>query len=232
MDEEWGMSSGSEYVPSEIGSSMEDTVSMVDESCEAVGGSGSEGDDAEEVHADSAAGSGNGKSWKRNREPTVEGRQWRRKAAGDGFMFNKEGRGLRGAVPVSVRGRCTLEKICKFNKTLEPSQKEAIEGMILKPILEYRPFSMQWELTVVALLTGLTVTGKIVEFGEDDLSTTELVRMVHLRMAQYVTEKSDNLKSEKGRKRPVFRNNIRVMKKMLDSNKELEKLGLWLSLYA
>ncbi|KAJ8435238.1 hypothetical protein Cgig2_015641 [Carnegiea gigantea] len=48
MDEEWEMSLGSKYAPSETGSSMEDTVSMVDKSCEAVGGSSSEGDNAEE----------------------------------------------------------------------------------------------------------------------------------------------------------------------------------------
>ncbi|KAJ8427794.1 hypothetical protein Cgig2_032853 [Carnegiea gigantea] len=72
----------------------------------------------------------------------------------------------------------------------------------------------------VTMFSCLPVTGKIVEFGEDDLSTTELAKM------------SDNLKSEKGSKRPVFRNYIKVMKKLLDANKELEKLGLWLSLYA
>jgi len=119
MDEEWGMSSGSEYAPSETGSNTEDTVSMVDESYEAVAGSSSEGDDAEEVYADSAEGSGTGESRKRRREPTMEGRQWRWKTGGDGFMFDKKGRGLRGLVPVSVKGRCTLEKICKFNKTLK-----------------------------------------------------------------------------------------------------------------
>ncbi|KAJ8430879.1 hypothetical protein Cgig2_011342 [Carnegiea gigantea] len=142
MDEEWGMSSRSEYASSKTGSSTKDTVSMVDESCEAVGGSSSDGDDAEEVHANSAEGSGKGKSQKRRREPTVEGRRWRQKAAGDGFMFDKEGRGV---VPVSMRGRCTLEKIYKFDKTLEPHQKEAIEGTMLKPIPEYHPFSMQRE---------------------------------------------------------------------------------------
>ncbi|KAJ8446521.1 hypothetical protein Cgig2_027483 [Carnegiea gigantea] len=89
---------------------------------------------------------------------------------------------------------------------LEPCQKEAIEGTILKPILEYRPFSMQRELTAalvnawvprrksfrltgrlvpfsvydVTLFTGLPVTDKIVEFGEDDLSTTELARMKYM----------------------------------------------------
>ncbi|KAJ8427795.1 hypothetical protein Cgig2_032854 [Carnegiea gigantea] len=137
MVKEWGTSLGSEYVPLETGSNTEDTVSMVDESCEAIEGSSSKGDDAEEVHADSVEGSGKGKSRKRRREPTVEGRRWWRKAVGDGFMFDKEGRRLRGVVLVSVKGRCTLEKICKLNKTLEPYQKEAIEGTILKPTLEY-----------------------------------------------------------------------------------------------
>jgi len=47
-----------------------------------------------------------------------------------------------------------------------------------------------------------------------------------------VTEKNDNLKSEKGRKRPVLRNYIKVIKKLLDANKEPEKLELWLRLYA
>jgi len=35
----------------------------------------------------------------------------------------------------------------------------------------------------VALFTGLPMNDKIVEFGEDDLSTTELARMVRLHMA-------------------------------------------------
>ena len=74
--------------------------------------------------------------------------------------------------------------------------------------------------------------GKKVEFGEDDLSATKLARMVQLHMAQYVIEKSGKLKREKGRKKSVFENYIKVMKKLLDANKESEKLGLWLSLYA
>ncbi|KAJ8427146.1 hypothetical protein Cgig2_005204 [Carnegiea gigantea] len=214
MDEEWGISLASEYVPLQIRSSTEDTVSMVDESCEAVRGSNCEGDDVEEVHADSAKGSGKGKSRKRRREPTVEGRRWRRKAAGDGFMLHKEGNGLRGVVP--------RELTAALVKAWVPRRKAfRLTGRLV-------PFSVY----NIALFTDLPVTGKIVEFGEDDLSTTELARMVRLRMAQYVTEKSDNLKSEKGRKRPVFRNYLKVMKKLLDANKEPEKLGLWLSLYA
>ncbi|KAJ8425386.1 hypothetical protein Cgig2_018475 [Carnegiea gigantea] len=163
IDEEWGMPSGSEYVPSETGSSTEDTVSMVDESCEAVGGFSNESDDAEERELTAALV----KAW----VP-------RRKA------FRLTGR------------------------------------LVLFSVYD------------VALFTGLPMIGKVFEFGEDDLSTTELARMVRLRIAQYVTEKSDNLKSKKGRKRPVFRHYIKVMKKLLDANKELEKLGLWLSLYA
>ncbi|KAJ8453380.1 LOW QUALITY PROTEIN: hypothetical protein Cgig2_008264 [Carnegiea gigantea] len=234
------MSSGS-------GASTEDNVSLVEKSGEDVRVCGSDGDDTADVDADSGNGSGKGKSRKRRRHPIVEGR--RRKTADDGFVFNKDRRGVRGVVPVSVKGRYTLEKIYKFNKTFKPYQREAIKGTILKPILKYRPFSMElttalvqawvpqkktfrlvgrlvlFSMYVVAFLTGLPVIGKRVEFGDDDLSTTEFTRM-------YATEKSDKLKREKGSKKPVFRNYIKVMKKLLDTNKEPEKLGLWLSLYA
>ncbi|KAJ8434762.1 hypothetical protein Cgig2_019687 [Carnegiea gigantea] len=189
------MSSGSEYAPSEMGSSTEDTVSMMDESCEAVGGSSSEDNDAEEVHADSDEGSGKGKSQKRRRESIVKGRRWRHKAAGDGFMFGKKGMDLRGTVPVLRRKA--------FIRT----------GSLV-------PFSV-YDIT---LFICLPVTSKVVEFGEDNLSTTKLAMMVRLRMAQYVTEKSDNPKSEKGRQRPVFRNYINVIKKLLEANKEPEKM--------
>ncbi|KAJ8440453.1 hypothetical protein Cgig2_013612 [Carnegiea gigantea] len=242
MDKDWKMSSGSERADGDD-----------------VGVSGSDGDDSDDaahVAADSGDGSGKGGGRKRIRELIVEGRWWRRKAADDGFLFDKDRSGGRGVVPVSVRGRCTLERIYKFNKTLKPHQRKVIEGTILKPILDYRPFFMQRELTTalvkawvpwrkafrlagrfvpfsmydVAFFTSLSVTGKRVEFGEDDLSATELARMVRLCMAQYITEKSDKLKREKGSKKLVFRNYIKVMKKLLDANKELEKLGLWLSL--
>jgi len=69
------MSSASEYVSSETGISTEDTISMVDESCKAIGGSSSKGDEAEKEHADSAEGNRKGKSQKRRRQPTVEGRR-------------------------------------------------------------------------------------------------------------------------------------------------------------
>ncbi|KAJ8433148.1 hypothetical protein Cgig2_007112 [Carnegiea gigantea] len=188
----------------------------------------------------------------------MEGRRWRRKAAGNGFAFDKDERGRKGVVPVSVSGRCTLDKICKFNKTVQPYHREAIEGTILKPVLEYQTFPMQRDLTTalvmawvprrkafrlagrlvpfsvydVSFFIGLPVMGKIVEFAEGDFSTTDIARMVWQRMAQYVTEKSDKLKREKGNKKPVFRNYIKVMKKLLDANNEPEKMELWLSLYA
>jgi len=78
----------------------------------------------------------------------------------------------------------------------------------------------------------LPVTGKIVEFGEDALSMTELVKMVRLPMAQHVTEKVDKLKREKGSKKTVLRNYVKVMEKLLNANRESDKLRLWLSLYA
>ncbi|KAJ8441664.1 hypothetical protein Cgig2_019051 [Carnegiea gigantea] len=258
MDEDLQMSSGREFVPSEAGGSTEDSVSLVQESGGEVGASGSEGDEVGDDDADSPEGSIQGRSRKRRREPSIEGRRWRRKAAGDGFAFEKDGRCGRGVVPVSVRGRCTLDKICKFNKTVQPYHREAIKGTILKPILEYQQFPMQRDLTTalvkawvprrkafrlagrlvpfsmydVAFFTGLPVTGKTVEFAEGDFSTIDIARMVRRRMAQYATEKSDKLKREKGSKKPVFRNYTKVMKKLLDANNEPEKVELWLSLYA
>ena len=58
------------------------------------------------------------------------------------------------------------------------------------------------------------------------MSMTALTRMVWLWMALYVTGKSDKLKMENGSKKPVFRNYIKIMKKLLDANKEPNKLGL------
>ena len=78
----------------------------------------------------------------------------------------------------------------------------------------------------VALFEGVPVTGKIVEFTEDDLSMIELVRMVRLRTEQYVKDESDKLKREKESKKPVFRNYIKIMKKLLDANKESHKFRL------
>ncbi|KAJ8437820.1 hypothetical protein Cgig2_013436 [Carnegiea gigantea] len=251
MDEDLQMPSGNEFVPSEAGGSTEDSVSLVEESGGKVGAFGSEGDEVGDDDADSPEGSIQGRSRKRRREPSMEDRRWRREAAGDGFAFDKDGRGGRGVIPVSVRGRCTLDKICKFNKTVQPYHREAIEGTILKPVLEYRPFPMQRDLTTVlvkawvswrkafrltgrlvpfsvydvAFFIGLPVTGKIVEFAEGDFLTTDIARM-------YVTEKSDKLKREKGSKKPVFKNYIKVMKQLLDANNEPEKVELWLSLYA
>jgi len=76
MDKEWEMSSGSKYAPSKTRNSTEGTASMVDDSCEAVGSLSSEGEDAEEVHADSAEVVGRGKVGRGGRNP-----QWR---VGDG----------------------------------------------------------------------------------------------------------------------------------------------------
>ncbi|KAJ8422013.1 hypothetical protein Cgig2_021320 [Carnegiea gigantea] len=73
---------------------------------------------------------------------------------------------------------------------------------------------------------------KIAEFAKNDMSMTKLAKMVRLHMPQYATEKSDKLKREKESKKPVFRSYIKIMKKLLDANKEPDKLGLWLILYS
>lgn len=133
----------------------------------------------------------------------------------------------RGPIPVSVRGRCTLELICDFKKKMEGYHREAVERTIFKPVLEYRGFSMQRELTTalvmawvpqkkgfrlagrvvsfsvfdVALFTGFPVTSKQVQFG-DESERTLLGRLVRERMGKYVEEKRQKLKREKGSKKP------------------------------
>jgi len=49
---------------------------------------------------------------------------------------------MRGVVLISVREKCTLDKICKYNEMLKSYHRETIEGTILKLILKYRPFAM------------------------------------------------------------------------------------------
>ncbi|KAJ8422229.1 hypothetical protein Cgig2_000334 [Carnegiea gigantea] len=128
MDDELQIFSGSEFVLEDAEGSMEDSVSLVEESYADVGVFASNGDDAAIADDDSTKDSGKGKSQKRMRQPIMEG---------DGFLFYKDGRGVRGIIPMSVRGRCILDKICKFNKMLELYQREAIEETILKPTSEH-----------------------------------------------------------------------------------------------
>jgi len=98
----------------------------------------------------------------------------------------------KGEVVVSVRGRCTLDIICALKKTFQEHHVQALEGTILKLVLQYRQFTMLCELTTalimawvsrrrgfrlagrvvpfsvfdVALMTGLPVTGEIVQFDD------------------------------------------------------------------
>ncbi|KAJ8424514.1 LOW QUALITY PROTEIN: hypothetical protein Cgig2_025776 [Carnegiea gigantea] len=176
MDEEF------EFVPKEAERSMEDSVSLVEETCEDVRVFASDGGDATIINNDSTEDRGKGENLEEE-EATNHGRQ------------TMDGRGIRGVVPMSVGDRCTMENICKFNKM------EAIEGNILKPLLEYRPFAIQRDLTTglvkvwvswrkafklawrlvpfsIYNVTLFANMKKIVEFHEDDLSVTELARMI------------------------------------------------------
>lgn len=164
---------------------------------------------------------------KRKKVVPGEGRRRRRKAVGDGIVNAGDGVAERGPIPVSVRGRCTLELICDFKKKMEGYHREAVERTIFKPVLEYRGFSMQRELTTalvmawvpqkkgfrlagrvvsfsvfdVALFTGFPATSKQVQFG-DESEQTLLGRLVRERMGKYVEEKRQKLKREKGSKKP------------------------------
>ena len=139
MDEQLGMSSGSDYDPREEADvESEGNVSLVEENISDLekgessrsmeeGGDGKEG----EVEKKST------KYGKRKRACLTEGRRWRRKAAGDGVVSDVDVVREKGEVAVSVRGRCTLEIICAFKKTFAKHHVEAVQGTIFKPCLLY-----------------------------------------------------------------------------------------------
>jgi len=77
-----------------------------------------------------------------------ERRLWR-KAKGDGVVDagqpvkGEKGRG------VSIRGRCTLERVVSFNNRMIKYQRQAVMGSVLKPILKYCTFEMEQNLALV-----------------------------------------------------------------------------------
>jgi len=180
----------------------------------------------EEEDDDKGEGAGRRiESGKRKRADVMEGRRGRRKAVGDGVITDVEFPTKKGEVAMSVRGRCTLDIISAFMKTFQQYHVQALEGTILKPVLHYRQFAMQRELTTVllmawvprrrgfrlagrvvpfsvfdvALMTGLPATGEIVQFG-DEGEVSEVGRMVREQMAEYVEAKQAKLMRVKGSK--------------------------------
>ena len=75
-----------------------------------------------------------------------EGWTLRRKARGDDFLVGGNPlKGEKGRV-ITVKGRCTLDRLVSFNKGLTEYQKEAVRGSVLAPVLKYfAPF--QWSVT-------------------------------------------------------------------------------------
>ena len=49
---------------------------------------------------------------------------------------------------VTVKGRCTLDRLVSFNKGLTEYQKEAVRGSVLAPVLRYCSFSMERNLAL------------------------------------------------------------------------------------
>ena len=259
MDDSLVISSGSDYdAAEESDEESEGSVSLEEENFSDVDKgecsrrSGNEEDDE--------ASEGEGvrrKSVKRKHADMVEGRRWRRKAAGDGVVNDGHVVVKKGEVGVSVRGRCTLDIICAVKKTFEDHHVQALEGTIVKGVLEYKQFAMQRELTTalvmawvprrrgfrlagrvvpmsvfdVALMTGLPATGEIVTFGEE-CEPGEVGRLVRQRMVEYMEAKQAKLMRVKGSKKPkVFRNYIKVMRKLCEANRGKAQVGLWLQLF-
>ena len=104
------------------------------------------------------------------------GRRRRRKAAGDGVVTDVEFRAKKGEVTMSVRGRCTLDIICSLKKTFQQYHVQALEGTILKPVLQYRQFAMQRELTTALVMAwvprrrGFRLGGRVVQFSVFDVA--------------------------------------------------------------
>ena len=144
-------SCGSDFeVGVENGGENSPAVSLVEESDFSdifanVSGGGEEGG--------SSAGEGSShrrKQGERTRKKVVprEGGKVGQKAAGDGVVLGgnplKEEKG-RG---VTVRGRCTLERLVTMNGRLIEYQKEAAKGCVLAPVMKYCSFAMERNLAL------------------------------------------------------------------------------------
>ncbi|KAJ8422094.1 hypothetical protein Cgig2_000596 [Carnegiea gigantea] len=163
----------------------------------------------------------------------------RRKATGDGVVFGDHPLKGEKCGGVTIREKCTIERVVSLNEAMSDVQKEAVMGTVLRPILKYRSFAMEHNLALtlvkcwvprskafrlvdrlvpisvfdVALLAGLPVTGERLNF-DDDKVMTEFRDIVKQRVHE---EEQEEL-----RRRKVY---------LYEKNAQEEQLELWLKLY-
>ncbi|KAJ8420361.1 hypothetical protein Cgig2_023217 [Carnegiea gigantea] len=171
----------------------------------------------------------------------------------------EDGAGVSGVVnDVILRSRCTLRSISALNGRLNPYQREAVLGTVLRPVLEYGEMAMERHLTLalikswdrrkkafrvggrevrftvfdVVMFTGLPGIGKKVELDGEEVMT-EVGNMVRARMAEWErAEMARRVPKKSGQKRRFFKNYVNVMMELCEENAEADRVGIWLRLYA
>jgi len=159
---------------------------------------------------------------------------------------------------VTVKGRCTLDRLVSFNKGLTEYQKEAVRGFVLAPVLKYCSFSMERNLALalvkawvprrrafwlgerlvpfsvfdVALTTGMPATGELVSFEEEHV-TTEIRELVRERVHKLEQRELRRRKGRGGsRANRVYKNFIAAMVYVCERYAGEEHLELWQKMYA
>ncbi|KAJ8452610.1 hypothetical protein Cgig2_004946 [Carnegiea gigantea] len=171
----------------------------------------------------------------------------------------EDGAGVSGVVnDVILRSRCTLRSISALNGRLNPYQREAVLGTVLRPVMEYGEMAMERHLTLalikswdrrkkafrvggrevrftvfdVVMFTGLPGIGKKVELDGEEVMT-EVGNMVRARMAEWErAEMARRVPKKSGQKRRFFKNYVNVMMELCEENAEADRVGIWLRLYA
>ena len=188
--------------------------------------------------------------------PGQERNRWR-KAKGDGEIDVGEAVNVEKGGGVTIRGRCTLERVVSMNKGLTEYRREAVMATVLRLMLKYCTFEMERNLALalvkawvprkkafrlgrrlvpfsvfdVALMTGLPAVGEEVDFKEDT-ATTEFGNLVRQRVKE---AEQEELNRRKGRARTkdnrVYKNFIAAMVYLCEQNAREEQLQVWLKLY-
>jgi len=158
---------------------------------------------------------------------------------------------------VTVKGRCTLDRLVTLNKSVTEYQKDAVRGSVLAPVLKYCSLSMERNLGIAlvkawvprrrafrlgerlalfsvfdfALLTGMPATGKRVNFTEGH-ETTEIGDLVRERVNEV---EQQELKRRKGRAQAkdnrVDKNFVAAMVYLCEQFAGKEYLLVWLKMY-
>ena len=176
---------------------------------------------------------------------------WREKGSRDRSTVVGDG-------DVVLRSRCTLKKLVAVNGRMTARQREAVEGTVLRPCLEYCDIDMERHLTLalircwvprwkafriagrrvpfsrfdVALMTGLPATGRRVELDGEEVSS-EVGLLIRGRMAEWEEQvMGRRVPGRSGKKRRFFRNYVAAMASLCEDTSDDDRVGLWLQIYA